>query len=92
MFRVHIPFLAYFPYFEKIKVGLCDHHAVYVSVYPPYQLLNAWKFVTYVMAPESISTAYFINLSYRSVCLCIPLPMLASGSVETLPRQRIYAK
>jgi hypothetical protein len=22
--------LAYFPYFEKIKVGLCDHHAVCV--------------------------------------------------------------
>jgi hypothetical protein len=26
--------LAYFPYFEKIKVGLCDHHAACVSVYP----------------------------------------------------------
>jgi hypothetical protein len=22
-------------YFEKIKVGLWDHHAVHVSVYPP---------------------------------------------------------
>jgi hypothetical protein len=30
-----IVFLAYFPYFEKIKLGLCDHHAVCVSVYPP---------------------------------------------------------
>jgi hypothetical protein len=27
--------------FKKIKTGLCDH-AVRVSVYPPYQLLNAW--------------------------------------------------
>jgi hypothetical protein len=30
-------FLAYFPYLKKIKVGLCDLHAVYasVSVNPP---------------------------------------------------------
>jgi hypothetical protein len=28
-------FLAYFPYFEKQKAGLCDHHAVCVSVYQP---------------------------------------------------------
>jgi hypothetical protein len=35
-------FLAYFPYLEnKIKVRLCDNHAVCVSVNPPYQLLNA---------------------------------------------------
>jgi hypothetical protein len=27
--------LVYFPYFEKMKVGLCDHHAVCVSVHPP---------------------------------------------------------
>jgi hypothetical protein len=33
--------LAYFPSFEKIKVGLCDIHAVCVSVNPPYQLSNA---------------------------------------------------
>jgi hypothetical protein len=26
-------FLAYFPYFVKIKVGLCNHHAAYVSMY-----------------------------------------------------------
>jgi hypothetical protein len=27
-------FLAHFPYFEKIKIGLCDYHAVCASVYP----------------------------------------------------------
>jgi hypothetical protein len=32
------PFLAYFTYIEKIKVGLWDDLAVCVSVYPP--LLN----------------------------------------------------
>jgi hypothetical protein len=35
-----IYFLAYFPYFEKVEVGLCDHHAVCVSVYPSYERLN----------------------------------------------------
>jgi hypothetical protein len=35
-------FLAYFPYFEKTKLGLRDHHAVCVSVNPPFhKLLNA---------------------------------------------------
>jgi hypothetical protein len=33
-------FLAYFPYFEKTKIGLRYRHAVCVSVYHPYQLLN----------------------------------------------------
>jgi hypothetical protein len=28
---------------KKIKVSLWDHHAVCLSVNPPYQLLNAWK-------------------------------------------------
>jgi hypothetical protein len=30
-----ILFLTYFPYFEGIKVGLLNHIAVYVSMYPP---------------------------------------------------------
>jgi hypothetical protein len=34
-------FFAFFPCFEEIKAGLCDHHAVYVSVsLTPYLLLN----------------------------------------------------
>jgi hypothetical protein len=32
--EVRTEFSAYFPYFEKIKVGLCDLCAVCVSVYP----------------------------------------------------------
>jgi hypothetical protein len=27
-------FLAFFPYFEKMKAGLCKLYAVHVSVYP----------------------------------------------------------
>jgi hypothetical protein len=39
-------FSAYFPYFEKMKVGLLDHHAVCVCACacvraPPDELLNA---------------------------------------------------
>jgi hypothetical protein len=41
-----------------------------------------------VMAPEPISTAYFINPSHQSVRLCIPLSLLGNGSVNTFPRQR----
>jgi hypothetical protein len=41
----------------------------------------------YIMAPEPISTAYFINLSHQSVCL------LGNGSVKCIPlfiaRQRL---
>jgi hypothetical protein len=29
-------FFTHFPYFEKTKVSLCDHHAVCVPVYPLY--------------------------------------------------------
>jgi hypothetical protein len=36
--------LVYFTCFERIKVGLCDHHAVCVPVClcTPHQLLNGW--------------------------------------------------
>jgi hypothetical protein len=67
----------YFPYFEKIKVGLCDHLAVCVSVYPP---TNFWmaepifmKLGIHIMTPEPLSPTYFINPSNQSlyVCICI---------------------
>jgi hypothetical protein len=58
-------------FWKKIKVGLCDFHAVCVS-HP----INFWisepvltKLGMYIMAPEPISTAYFINPSHQSVCL-----------------------
>jgi hypothetical protein len=64
------PFVAYFP-----QVGLCDSHAVIVSVYPP---INFWmpepiimKLGMYITAPEPISKAYFINSSHQSVCLYV---------------------
>jgi hypothetical protein len=35
------------------------------------------KLGTYIMAPEPISTAYFINLSHQSVCLHVYPPIVA---------------
>jgi hypothetical protein len=64
-------FLAYFT-----KVGLCGHRAFCVSVYPH---INFWmpepifmKLGMYIMAPEPILAAYFINPSYQfSLWVCI---------------------
>jgi hypothetical protein len=66
--------LAYFPYSEKIKEGLCDLHAVCES----HRQINFGmpepifiKLGMYIMASEPISTAYLTNPSHRSVCMCI---------------------
>jgi hypothetical protein len=44
----------------------------------------------YIIAPDSISTACFVS----PICLCIykcsPLSLLGSGSIKTLPLQRIH--
>jgi hypothetical protein len=52
-----------------------------VSRYPPYQLLMEKpviiKFGIYIMALESISTAYFINFSHQSMCLYVYPPVIA---------------
>jgi hypothetical protein len=55
-----------------MEVGSCDHYAVFVSVYPP---INFWmakpicmKFGMYILAPEFISTVYFINPSHQTAC------------------------
>jgi hypothetical protein len=75
-------FLAYIPYFEEIKAVLCDLPPVSVStclcvclsVYP--SPINFWmpepifmKLGMYIMAPEPISTTYFVNPSHQSVGL-----------------------
>jgi hypothetical protein len=39
------------------------------------------KLGMYIMAPEPLSTAYFINLSYQSVCLDV--------NPDTVVRQRL---
>jgi hypothetical protein len=50
------------------------------------------KLGTYIMPPDPISTAYFINPSDQSVCLYVyPLSLLDNGWVNTFPRHRIHA-
>jgi hypothetical protein len=49
------------------------------------------KFGMYIMAPEPLSTAYFINPSHQSVSICVSFPsILGNGSVYTFPLQRIH--
>jgi hypothetical protein len=57
--------------------------SLYVCTTPPFQLLNAWtnlymKLGMHVMAPESISTAYFLNPSHESVYVYLYRPMHSS--------------
>lgn len=64
---------------DSHEIGLCDLHAVCMSVINPPHIHFSMpepifmKFGMYIMAPESISAAYFINSSLHScVCMCIP--------------------
>jgi hypothetical protein len=40
------------------------------------------KLGMYIMASQPISTAYFINPSHQSVCICIPLSLLSNSSAK----------
>jgi hypothetical protein len=74
--------LASFPYSEEIKVCWWAHYVVCVFVFSllPHQLLNGWTNIygtyIYIMAPESILAAYFLNPSHQSVSICVP-PIVA---------------
>jgi hypothetical protein len=72
----------------KIKACLCDYHAVCVSVHAPINVRMPEPIFTklgmYIMAPEPISTAYFINV--------YPLSLIGNGSVKTLPQQLIHTQ
>jgi hypothetical protein len=81
---------SYFPYFGKMKKGLCDLHAVCVSLLSAFEYLNQYlcNFVcTYIMAPEPFPTAYFINPSHQSVCVSPP-SFLGNSSINAFPRKR----
>jgi hypothetical protein len=86
--------LAHFP-----KVVLCDLNAVRVSVNPPPPL-TFWmlepvfvKLGMYIMAPEPISTVYFINPSHQSVSPYVYPSFLARQRLyETLPRHLTHTR
>jgi hypothetical protein len=74
--------LTFFPYFEKMKVGLCDLHAVCVSVNPAsvnFECLNQflWNFVCilYHLSPSQI-----LSISLY-VCMYIP-PTVATQKLS----------
>jgi hypothetical protein len=70
-------FLAYFPYFEKMKVGLWYHHAVCVSVNPPCQLLNAWTNLYetwYIYHGTWAHLNGILHKSLPSICVCMCIP------------------
>jgi hypothetical protein len=54
-----------------------------LSVWMPEPIFM--KLGMYIMAPEPISSAYFINPSHQSVCLYVypPLSLLDNSSVDT---------
>jgi hypothetical protein len=86
----------YFPYFEKIKVGLCDLHAVCVSPLPiNFSMAEPifMKIYVYIMTSEPISTAYFINPSHQSACLYVYPPIVTKQRLCKNPsivaRQRL---
>jgi hypothetical protein len=70
-------FVSCFPYFEKIKVGLITM----VSVYPLINLsmaeTNFMKLGMYIMAPQPISVAYFIDPFHQSLCPYLYSPIIA---------------
>jgi hypothetical protein len=66
--------------FWKIKVGLCDHHAVCVPVYPPYKLLNAWTNLYetwYVYHSTWVHLNGILHKSLPRLCLYVYPPIVA---------------
>jgi hypothetical protein len=89
-----IPVLSCQPTFLtlKKKAGFCDRHALCVSVYPPYQLLNGWinLYETWYVYHDTWahSKAYIINPSQSVYLYVYPVSLLGNGSVNQSPRQQ----
>jgi hypothetical protein len=76
-FLILLIFLAYFPYFEKVKVELCDLHSVCVFVYSPvsaFECLNQslWNLVciTWHLRHVQWRTLYIPPI-LLCVCMCV---------------------
>jgi hypothetical protein len=68
-------FLSRLPYFEIMKLGVWDHPAVCVSVNHPDNFGMpqpvSMKLGMYIMEPEPIWKAYFVNVSDQFLCLYV---------------------
>jgi hypothetical protein len=66
--------LAYSPYLEKIKVDLCDHHAVCVSTPSTFECLNqSLRNFVYIIWHRSLSQRHTYKSPSSvcaSVCVC----------------------
>jgi hypothetical protein len=72
IFTSLLRFLAYFPYFGKMKVGLWDNNSVCVSVYLPWMpepvfMKHETRYVCH--GTSAHLNAYFIHPSHQSACL-----------------------
>jgi hypothetical protein len=88
------PFLSYFPYFEKINISLCDHHAICVFLLLTSECLkkklceiwyvyhDTWTHLNGILHKSLPSI-------FASVCVSLLL-LLGNGSVKILPRQKIH--
>jgi hypothetical protein len=68
-------------FLKNKKIGLCDHLTVCVSPLSTSENLNQTSrnlLCTYIMAPQRISTAYFINPFHLSLCLHVYLSVVAT--------------
>jgi hypothetical protein len=91
--------LAYFSYFEKIKIGIWNHLAVWVSMYPPHQHLNVWTnlyetWYMYHATWANLSGLFHKCLPSVSVYMCVSfVSLLGKGSVKRsapfVARQRL---
>lgn len=71
-------FLVYF-----LKVGLCDLLLVRCTLLTNFNA-STDLYETYVMAPEPISTAYFIEPISPCVYICIPLSLIIISSATNV--------
>jgi hypothetical protein len=60
----------------------------FINIWMPQPIFM--KLGMYIMAPDPISTAYYINPTHQSVYF--PLSLLGKGSVKTSPWQRIHTQ
>jgi hypothetical protein len=71
--------------------------SLHTCVFPSVKVRMAesvlMKLGIYFVELETISTAYFVNPSHKSACLCMhPLSLLVNGLVKTLPWLRACAR
>jgi hypothetical protein len=70
-------YFTHFPYFQKIKLGLCSIHAVYESCVSTHQLLNVLTYVSEIWyatnhwARTNLNGVFYVRLSYATLSLVI---------------------